>query len=128
MNSAWAFGSEQKRTNWRATSAFGPPLGRPQPSIEYRPWFQTILAGVPPSIAASKQYRCVDNSLAFVDVYSDGTSASVRTTADGPATRIEAPAPGEAMVGGGYSLKGARTDVNITFASPAKPKGQRCHV
>jgi hypothetical protein len=83
---------------------------------------------LPPSIAASKQYRCADNSLALVEWYSDGLSASVKTDAKASPVRVEAPAAGEAMVGGGYSLKGTKDDANVTFASPAKPKGQRCHV
>ncbi len=83
---------------------------------------------LPPSIAASKQYRCADNSLALVEWYSDDLSASVRTKTDGTPQRVVAPAKGETMVGGGYQLKGLRTDANVMFATPAHPKLQKCHI
>lgn len=83
---------------------------------------------LPPSIAASKQYRCADNSLALVEFYSDDLSASVRTSATGTPARVVAPAKGDTMVGGGYTLKGTKTDANVTFSSPDHPKAQRCHV
>lgn len=83
---------------------------------------------LPPSIAASKQYRCADGSLALVDYYSDDMSASVKTTAAGTPVKIVAPAKGGTMVGGGYSLKGSKTDGNVSFSSPEHPRPQRCHV
>ena len=83
---------------------------------------------LPPSIAATKQFRCADNSLALVEFYSDDLSASVKTSATGTPTKITAPAKGETMVGGGYTLKGGKTDANVTFSSPDHPKPQRCHV
>lgn len=83
---------------------------------------------LPPSIAASKQYRCADNSLALVEWYSDDLSASVRTRTDGKDVRVTAPAKGEAMTGGGYVLKGTRMDANVSFGSPEHPKPQKCHV
>lgn len=83
---------------------------------------------LPPSISASKQFRCADNTLALVEFYSDDMSASVKTSATGAATKVTAPAKGETMVGGGYTLKGTKTDANVTFSSPDHPKTQRCHV
>jgi len=83
---------------------------------------------MPPSIAATKQYRCADGSLAFAEFYSDDLSASVKSEAKASAVRIVAPAKGEAMVGGGYSLKGTKADANIVFGTPTHPKPQKCHV
>lgn len=82
---------------------------------------------LPPSISASKQYRCSDNTLAFVDFYSDARSASVRTDAKGAATRVSAERAGDPMTGGGYVLKGGKDDAKVTFTSPTH-KAQTCHV
>ena len=69
-------------------------------------------AGVqlPPSIAASKTYRCADNSLVYIDWMSDG-SAHVKAKKDEPATLVAAGSP---------DLKGDATAAAITF------KGQSC--
>lgn len=83
---------------------------------------------LPPAISASKQYRCSDNSLAFVDFYSDGKSASLKTAKDGKAVRLAAPETGGTMVADGYSLKGAKTDAKVTITTPDHPKALSCHV
>lgn len=83
---------------------------------------------LPPAIAASKQYRCSDNSLAFVDFYSDDTSASMRAGKDARPTRVKAPAAGETMVADGFSLKGGKKDAKITITTPEHPKPLSCHV
>lgn len=83
---------------------------------------------LPPSIASSRQYRCSDDSLAFVDFYSDDLSASMRTVRDGAATKVVAPAVGGTMTGDGYSLKGGRLDPKITITTPAHPRRLSCHV
>lgn len=83
---------------------------------------------LPPAISASKQYRCSDNSLAFVDFYSDGASASIKTERDGKAVRLKAPNPGETMVAEGYSLKGGKSDEKVTITTPAHRKPLSCHV
>lgn len=87
-----------------------------------------ISVELPPAIASSKQYRCSDNSLAFVDFYSDDRSASMRTDKDGPAKKVMAATAGETMTGDGYSLKGGRRDPKITITTPAHPKPLSCHV
>ena len=48
---------------------------------------------LPPAIAASKTYRCKDNSLLYVDWYSDG-SARVKAAKDEAGTQVAAPAEG----------------------------------
>lgn len=84
---------------------------------------------LPPSIRASKSYRCADNSLLMAEWYSDDLSASVKTKADSPPVRVKAPAAGQAMVAeGGWSLKGGYKDAKVTFASPDHPKPMTCHV
>ena len=65
---------------------------------------------LPPSIAASKTYRCKDNSLVYVDWYSDG-SARVK------AARNEVGTPATAE-----ELKGDAQSPSITA------NGKSCHV
>lgn len=84
---------------------------------------------LPPSIVGSKSFRCSDNSLALVEFYSDGRSASVRTDAKQPQVRVVAPEAGGTMTAeGGWSLKGGPKDLKVTFSSPAHPKPMSCHV
>jgi hypothetical protein len=47
---------------------------------------------LPPSVAASKSYRCKDNSLVYIDWLSDG-SARVKKTRDEVGTVVAAGAP-----------------------------------
>lgn len=84
---------------------------------------------LPPSIRASKSYRCSDNSLLLAEWYSDDMSASVRTKQDGKPVRVSAPEAGGTMTAdGGWSLKGSWKDGKVTFASPDHPKPMTCHV
>ena len=87
-----------------------------------------ISVELPPSIAASKQYRCADNSLAFVEFYSDSLSASVKTDPQDKSVRIVAPEAGKPMVAEGWSLKGGKDDAKIMLESPKHPKAMSCHV
>jgi uncharacterized lipoprotein len=67
-------------------------------------------AGVelPPSIAASKIYRCDDNKVVYVEWMSDNKSANIRTEQSGPATEVKAAEAGQPMTGpAGYSLEGS---------------------
>ena len=54
---------------------------------------------LPPSIAASKTYRCGDNSVVFVDWLSDNKTANVRTDKTGSPTQVVAAEPGKALTG-----------------------------
>ena len=65
---------------------------------------------LPPSIQASKAYRCKDNSLVYVDWLSDGT-ARVKKTRDEVGTTVPA---------GDASLKGDAKAASITY------NGQSC--
>lgn len=81
---------------------------------------------LPPSIAASKQYRCADNSLAFVEWFSGGKGGLVRTERGGSSVRVQPSEEAGTFTGGGYVLKGDKDAVAVQFASPDKPKVQRC--
>jgi hypothetical protein len=48
---------------------------------------------LPPAIAASKSYRCKDNSLLYIDWYSDG-SARVKASKSEVGTQVPAPVEG----------------------------------
>lgn len=68
---------------------------------------------LPPAIAASRTYRCKDNSLVFVDFYTNNT-AMYRTEKGGPATVLTAAAPGEPYTAEGYSVSANAATINLT--------------
>ncbi len=82
---------------------------------------------LPPSIVASKAYRCKDNSLAFVDYLSDGKTATVRDARDATPTALTMAEPGQPYTAEGYSLTGSATDAKVTITRPGKGP-QACHV
>ena len=74
---------------------------------------------LPPSVKVSRQYRCKDNSLIFVDFMSDEKTANLRTEKDGSPTKLVAAEPGKPFTGeGGYSVEGSGKQ--ITAALPGK--------
>lgn len=82
---------------------------------------------LPPSIVASKIYRCKDNSLVYIDWLSDNKSANVRTEKNGPPNHVTAPEAGQPMVAEGFSLTGAAGDGSVQLTRPGK-SAQSCHV
>jgi hypothetical protein len=70
---------------------------------------------LPPSILASKIYRCKDNSVIYIDWLSDNKSANVRADKNGAATHVAGPEAGQAMVAEGQSLTGSATAATITY-------------
>lgn len=79
----------------------------------------------PPMIQASKTYRCKDNSLIYVDFYTDN-SARVHMVKDGPATVLNAGEGGAPpYTAEGYSL--SANAAQVTFSAPGKGS-QSCHV
>ena len=64
---------------------------------------------LPPAIAASKTYRCKDNSLLYIDWYADG-SARVKASHDELGTQVPAPAAGAA------STLGTAEGSSVTYA------------
>lgn len=88
---------------------------------------------LPPSIAASKSFRCKDNSVVRIDFLSDDRSANVSTehakpaVGDVPAVRVEGKAPGDPMTGGGWTVVGGKADANVTVTVPGGAKALSCH-
>ncbi len=84
---------------------------------------QTANAGpieLPPSIAASKIYRCKDNGVVYIDWLSDNQTANLRAERTGPATQLKSAMAGEPLVAEGYSLTGSATDSSVTLTRPDK--------
>ena len=72
---------------------------------------------LPPSIAATKTYRCANNAIVHVDWLSDGKSANVRTDSGGT-VQVAAAEPGQPMTGGtGYSLAGTPEAGSVRIAT-----------
>jgi hypothetical protein len=84
---------------------------------------------LPPSIAASKIYRCSgDNSVLYVDWLSDQKTANVRTEDGGRATQVVAAEAGKPLTSaGGMSLEGnaGGTAVKVTLPGGGS---KSCHV
>ena len=81
---------------------------------------------LPPSVKATKQYRCKDNSLYFVDFMTDDKTANFRTKKGGEPTQLKAAEAGQAFTAeGGYEVSGQGDEVKITV--PGK-SAQGCHV
>jgi hypothetical protein len=68
---------------------------------------------LPPAIAASRTYRCKDNSLVFIDFYTNNT-AMYRTEKGGPATTLTAAQPGEPYTAEGYSVSANAATIDLT--------------
>ena len=81
---------------------------------------------LPPSIVATKLYRCADNSVVTVDYLSDNKSANVHTEKGAPVTQVTTAEPGKAMTAaGGFSVEGSPTSSSATIAVPGHPS-QTC--
>jgi predicted small lipoprotein YifL len=79
---------------------------------------------LPPAVKASKQYRCKDNSLIFVDFLSDDKTANLRLEKNGAPTKLVAAEAGGALKAeGGYEVSGSGSPV--TIAVPGK-SAQSC--
>jgi len=76
---------------------------------------------LPPSIAASRTYRCADNSLVYIDFFSNDT-ATVRATQDGERHQLAKAASG-AFEADGYSV--SANEATIQYKAPNKAE-QRC--
>lgn len=81
---------------------------------------------LPPAIAASKSYRCHDNTLVYVDWLSDNKSANVRTEQSGKPTQVQAAEAGKPMTApGGYEVSGSAAAGAVNIAVPGHPS-QSC--
>jgi hypothetical protein len=82
---------------------------------------------LPPSIVATKLYRCADNSVVTVDYLSDNKSANVHVGKETTSTQVTAPAPGQPMTApGGYSVEGSATGSSAKIAVPGH-SAQTCN-
>jgi hypothetical protein len=84
-------------------------------------------AGVqlPPSIVATKLYRCADNSVVTVDYLSDNKTANVRPK-EGAMAQVTTAEPGKPMAAaGGFSVEGSPTSATAKIAVPGHP-AQTC--
>ena len=75
---------------------------------------------LPPSITATKTYRCKDNSVVHIDWLSDKMSANVRAGENDPSVQLKAAVAGEAMIAEGHSLTGDASAASITLTRPGK--------
>jgi len=81
---------------------------------------------LPPSITASKIYRCADNKVVYVDWFSDNKTATVRTDKGGNPTPVTAAEAGKPMTApGGYSVEGSPSTGSAKIAVPGHP-AQSC--
>jgi hypothetical protein len=92
------------------------------------PVVNAAAVALPPSIVATKRYRCADNSVVTVDYLSDNKSANVRTGKDDVApTQVTTTDPSKPMTAaGGYSVTGSATSNKATIAVPGHPS-QACN-
>lgn len=80
-------------------------------------------AGVtlPPPIAATKTYRCGDNSIVHVDWLADNKTANVRTEEGGAPTQVTAAEADQPMTSpGGLSVTGSATASSISVTLPGQ--------
>lgn len=75
---------------------------------------------LPPSIEATKVYRCKDNHVVYVDWLADDKSANIRTEKSGSPINVVAAEAGKPMTNaGGYSLAGSPGASSIALTTPA---------
>jgi len=80
---------------------------------------------LPPSIVATKIYRCADNNVVTVDYLSDGKSANVHEK-DKPLVQVVSPATGQPMsAAGGYEVDGTASSSTAKITVPGRPS-QSC--
>ena len=75
---------------------------------------------LPPSITATKIYRCKDSSVIHIDWLSDNLSANFRAEEESTPVRLTATAAGAPMTAEGYSLTGDAKAATITITRPGK--------
>lgn len=82
---------------------------------------------LPPSITATKLYRCADNSVVTIDYLSDNKSATVHVGKGGAVTQVTSAEAGKPMTAaGGYSVEGSPTSSSAKIAVPGHP-AQTCN-
>lgn len=69
---------------------------------------------LPPSILASRTYRCKDNSLVYIDFLSNNTAVFKATKDAATGTTLTAPAEGQAYTAEGYSVSANAETIDLT--------------
>lgn len=72
---------------------------------------------LPPSIAASKSYRCKGNGIVQIDWLSDNKTANLRSE-EGTVVQLTAAEEGQPLTAEGYSLSGSASASSITLTRP----------
>ena len=80
---------------------------------------------LPPAMEASKSYRCKDNSVVYVDWFTGGKQAILKTSKDGSPTVLKAEEDGKPFVADGYELSGSSKAGSVSVTQPGKGK-QSC--
>ena len=80
---------------------------------------------LPPSIEASKSYRCKDNSLVYIDWLSDKMTANVRAGKTDTPVHLKTAEVGKPLTAEGYSLTGDAAASSVTLTRPGK-SSQSC--
>ena len=103
-----------------------PIVGGEQPDPMHDQLANAAPVELPPAIAASKTYRCKDNSLVQIDwlaqdkgayIHGEGTAQ----THVKPAAPVEGqPASGDLVAEGGFVLKGSASASTVTLTVPGK--------
>jgi hypothetical protein len=78
---------------------------------------------MPPSVTATKTFRCDDNSVVSVEFYVGDKQANLHPTEKGSPVMLRADEAGKPLIAEGYSLEGSQK--KITLATPTK-KSQTC--
>ncbi|HWH21868.1 MAG TPA: hypothetical protein VNT25_01060 [Allosphingosinicella sp.] len=73
---------------------------------------------LPPAIQSSRAYRCKDNSLVYIDFYTNNTAVVRKEKGGDAVTTLTAPAAGQAYAAEGYSLSG--NGPQVTYSAPGK--------
>ena len=77
-------------------------------------------ASLPPAIAATKTYRCKDNSVVTINWLTDKMSANVHPTKDAPPVQLKTMEAGKPLTAEGYSLTGTADSSSVTLTMPDK--------
>ena len=81
---------------------------------------------LPPSIVATKMYRCADNAVVVVNYLSDNKSANVQAEKGGSLVHVTTDDPTKPMTAeGGYSVEGSPNGGTAKIAVPGHP-AQSC--
>lgn len=77
---------------------------------------------LPPTISATKTYRCGGSSIVRVNWMSDGKSATIRTEQNGSPVLVSTAEDGKPMTSAsGHAIAGAAADASVKITLPGGP-------